>query len=177
MNTASASTYCIFCISGHENKVVSILSIAGYEPLAPQVVRWKQTKLGLTKKTCQLLPGYVFFDSDIIPEWSSITQHNSVLRILQYEDGERALRGSDLEFVAWLKHHQGIIEISQAIQVSTKLQFVDGPLKDMAAKVIKVNKNRKQVQIALGDESNIRHTIWCSIEFIEANSEGTVSRC
>lgn len=177
MNSAGTATYCIFCISGHESKVVSRLCFEGHIPLTPQVVRWKQTESGLVKKACQLLPGYVFFDADTTPNWSSIRMCKDVLRILQYDDGERALRGSDLEFVAWLKHYQGIIEISQAIQVGTRLQFVDGPLKDMAAKVVKVNKNRRQVQITLGDESNMLHSIWCSIEFIETNTDGAVARC
>ena len=41
----------------------------------------------------------------------------------------------------------------------------------MAGHVTKVNKNRKQVQIVLGDEGTLLHSIWCSIEYVEANAD------
>lgn len=58
--------------------------------------------------------------------------------------------------------------MSKVIQVGTKLQFVDGPLKDMDGRIVKVNKNRKQVQVSIGEEENLMRTVWCSIEYIEA---------
>ena len=41
----------------------------------------------------------------------------------------------------------------------------------MEAKVLKVNKSRKTVQIALGDEDAIFRNIWCSIEYVEGNAD------
>ena len=174
MNPASTNTYCLFCVSGLENKVVSWLKAAGYIPISPQVVRWKASAGIVCKSLCRLLPGYVFFDAEEVSDWSGIQAHKDVLRVLQYEDGERALRGSDAEFVLWLKKYDGIIEISHAIQVGTKLAFVDGPLRDMSGRVTKVNKNRKQVQVALGDETCMLRTIWCSMDFIKENVDGLV---
>ncbi len=176
MNADNANAYCLFCLSGHEQKVVFHLHAAGYAALAPQAVRWRPTAAGIRKVTCPMLPGYVFFESNGTPDWQGIQANESVLKVLQYDDGERALRGADAEFVTWLKKYRGIIDISHAIQAGTKLEFVDGPLKDMSAKIVKVNKNRKQVQIALGDEASILRTVWCSIEFIETNTDMTVPR-
>lgn len=112
-----------------------------------------------------------FFETADIPDWSQLISDEEVLRILQYEDGQYALRGSDLAFVAWLKKYDGTIEISHVLQVGSKVEFLDGPLKDMAGHVTKVNKNRKQVQIVLGDEGTLLHSIWCSIECVEANAD------
>lgn len=174
MTPAVKNTYCLFCVSGREHKVVSWLKAAGYIPIAPQVVRWKTAANVVCKSLCQLLPGYVFFDAEEVTDWSSIQAHKDVLRVLQYEDGERALRDSDAEFVLCLKKYDGVIEISNAIQVGTKLVFVDGPLKDISGKVIKVNKNRKQVQVSIGGEASMLRTIWCSMDFIKENVDGLV---
>lgn len=171
MDEQSLKTYCLFCISGQESKVMKKLKVLGYSPLAPMVMHWKPEAGSLKKAARRLLPGYVFFDVDTEPDWQSIRTHESVLKILQYEDCERAMRDSDLEFVAWLKKYDGTIEMTRVIQVGTKLEFIDGPLKDMAGSIIKVNKSRKQVQVALGGEKSIMRTIWCSIEYIEENAD------
>lgn len=171
MDEQNTKTYCLFCASGQERKVMEQLKALGYLPLAPLVMRWKPEAGSLKKSACRLLPGYVFFDTDAEPDWHDIRSHASVLRVLQYEDGERAMRDPDLGFVAWLKKYGGTIETTRVMQAGTKLEFIDGPLRDMAGKIIKVNKNRKQVQVALGDENSMMRTIWCSIEYIEENTD------
>lgn len=143
----------------------------GYFALAPLVMKWQPRAGGLRKSACRLLPGYVFFDSEVEPDWQSIHSCDAVLRILQYDDGERAMRDLDADFVAWLKKYNGTIEISHVMQAGTKLNFIDGPLKDIEGKIVKVNKNRKQVQVALGGEKSIIRTVWCSIEYIEENTD------
>ena len=167
MEETREHTYCLFCISGQESKVMAMLKSHGYIPLAPLVMHWKPEAGRLKKSARRLLPGYVFFEADADPDWQSIRADEAVLRILQYDDGERAMRDSDAAFVAWLKKYDGTIEISQAVRVGTKLEFIGGPLKDMEGKIVKVNKGRRQVQIALGDEQSMMRTIWCSIEYIE----------
>ena len=72
---------------------------------------------------------------------------------------------------AWLKKYDGTIEISHVLQVDSKVEFLDGPLIRYGRHVTKVNKNRKQVQIVLGDEGTLLHSIWCSIEYVEANAD------
>ena len=73
--------------------------------------------------------------------------------------------------MAWLKKYDGTIEISHVLQVGSKVEFLDEPLIRYGRHVTKVNKNRKQVQIVLGDEGTLLHSIWCSIEYVEANAD------
>lgn len=136
----------------------------GYNPLAPFVIRWKPSAQGIKRSACR-------FETADIPDWSQLNSDEDVLRILQYEDGQYALRGSDLAFVAWLKKYDGTIEISHVLQVGSKVEFLDEPLIRYGRHVTKVNKNRKQVQIVLGDEGTQLHSIWCSIEYVEANAD------
>ena len=93
------------------------------------------------------MPGYVFFDADTEPAWNRILKDSAVLKLLSYGDGEYALRGTDLEFIDWIKKNNGIIEMSSAVKVGSMIEFVAGPLKDMNGKIIKINRSRRQVQV------------------------------
>lgn len=162
-------SYCLFCKSGQEGDVIGLLNRRGCTAFSPLAVRNKPGENGLKRSKARLLPGYVFFDADEEPDWDWIRSLSGVLKALRYEDGVRALRGEDLAFVKWLKRYEGLVDVSQVVKVGTKIAFVSGPLVGMEARVLKVNKSRKTVQIGLGDEESFFQNIWCSIEYIESN--------
>ena len=162
-------SYCLFCKSGQESPVIELLKRRGFEAFSPLAVRHKPTEGGLKRTRARLLPGYVFFDAETEPDWDAIRRFSGVLKVLHYEDGTRALRDEDLAFVKWLKRYEGMVDVSQVIKVGTKIAFGSGPLVGMEAKVLKVNKSRKQVQIALGDGEALFRNIWCSIEYLESS--------
>lgn len=164
-------SYCLFCKSGQEGLVITLLTHGGYAAFSPLAVRNKPDAGGLKRTKARLLPGYVFFDADEEPDWETIRRCSGVLKILRYEDGSCALHGDDLEFVKWLKQYEGMIDVSQVVKIGTKIAFVGGPLVGMEAKVLQVNKSRKLVQIALGDDDAMFRNIWCTIEYIEGNAD------
>lgn len=159
-------TYCLFCKSGQESVVITLLARSGWTAFSPLTVRNRPGAAGLNRTKARLLPGYVFFDADEEPDWDRIRRYSAVLKVLRYEDGSAALRGGDMDFVRWLRQYDGMVDISGVVKVGTKIAFVSGPLVGMEAKVLKVNKSRRQVQIALGGGDALFHNIWCSIEYI-----------
>ena len=163
------NSYCLFCKSGQEGLVIDLLKRRGLTAFSPLAVRNKPGEQGLRRTKARLLPGYVFFESENEPDWDAIRRFSGLLKILHYEDGTRALRNEDLAFVRWLERYEGLVDVSEVVKVGTKIAFVSGPLVGMEAQVLKVNKSRKQVQIALGGEDAIFRNIWCSIEYIESN--------
>ena len=164
-------SYCLFCKSGQEGPVIGLLNRSGYRAFSPFAIRNKPDAGGLHRTKARLLPGYVFFDADEEPDWDRIRRCSGVLKVLRYADGDCRLKKDDLAFVQWLKRCEGLIDISQVVKVGTKIAFVGGPLVGMEAKVLKVNKSRRLVQIALGDGDAIFRNIWCSIEYIEQNMD------
>lgn len=164
-------SYCLYCKSGQEGLMIDLLKHDGYAAFSPLAVRCKPEAGGIRRSKARLLPGYVFFDAETEPDWEAIRRYSGVLKILRYEDGNCALRGDDLGFVKWLRRYEGMIDVSQVVKVGTKIAFVGGPLVGMEAKVLKVNKSRKSVQIALGGEDAIFRNIWCTIEYIEGNAD------
>lgn len=159
--------YCLFCKAGQEQNVVRMLEELGAAPLAPLAVHARPRGKGMEKERRRLLPGYVFFEQEEAPDWGGIVRHSAVLRVLHYQDETPELRGEDLAFVRWLRVHEGLIDVSQVVKVGTKIAFVGGPLVGMEGQVLQVNKARRQVQIAVGDEGNLFHAIWCSIEYVQ----------
>ena len=162
-------SYCLFCKSGEEGLVIDLLNLRGLAAFSPLAVRSKPSERGLVRTKARLLPGYVFFDAEEEPDWETIRRFSGVLKVLHYEDGTRALRHEDLAFVNWLKRYEGMVDVSQVVKVGTRIAFVNGPLVGMEAQVLKVNKSRRQVQIALGSDESFFRNIWCSIEYIESN--------
>lgn len=168
---ASLLTYCLFCRSGQEGKVMERLEKNGIASFAPQVDRWKSEKSGTVKRLCRLLPGYVFLETESEPDWQEILSIPFVLRILRYADGQAALRGEDMAFIHWLKSFNGVIEVSLVLQEGTKIRFIAGPLKDMAGRIVKVNKKRRVVAVQFGDGNSLLQTIWCSIDYVQGSAD------
>ena len=159
--------YCLFCKGGQEQNVMRMLKERGAKPLAPLAVRVRTGAKAREKTRQRLLPGYVFFEQEPEPDWTGLIRYSSVLKILHYQDETPELRGSDLDFVRWLKAHEGLIDVSEVVKVGTRIAFVSGPLVGMEGQVLKVNKGRGLVQISVGGEGGLFHTIWCSIEYVQ----------
>ena len=164
--------YCLFCKAGQEKNVIQMLEERGAQPLAPFAVHMRPGQKGMEQVRQRLLPGYVFFEQADAPDWPGIIRHSAVLRVLHYQDETPELRDADLAFVRWLKVHEGLIDVSEVVKVGTRIAFVSGPLVGMEGQVLKVNKGRRRVQIAVGDEGDLFRAIWCSIEYVQEKKEG-----
>ena len=159
--------YCLFCKGGQEQNVMRMLEERGAKPLAPLAVHLYPGTKGQERTRQRLLPGYVFFEQETTPDWTGIGRHSAVLRILHYQDEQPELRGEDLAFVRWLEMHEGLIDVSEVVKAGTKIAFVSGPLVGMEGQVLKVNKGRRLVQVAVGGEGDLFRAIWCAIEYIQ----------
>ena len=163
--------YCLFCKAGQEQNVIRMLEERGARALAPLAVHVRPGEKGMERVRRRLLPGYVFFERADAPDWADIARHSAVLKVLHYQDESPELKGADLEFVRWLQVNEGLIDVSEAVKVGTKIAFVSGPLVGMEGQVMKVNKGRRQVQIAVGGEGNMIRAVWCAIEYVRERKD------
>lgn len=164
----SVSMYCLHCISGKESQLKNKLNGMGYSAFVPiEIKRTYGSKPATHEKT--LLPGYVFFEfaGGGKPDWRQIKETSYVIKILEYSDGNRALRDDDLGFIEWMKRINFKLDISNVIQIGTKIKVIDGPLKDYEGQIAAVKKQRKYVAIKINliEQASL---IWCPIEYIEA---------
>lgn len=162
---AGIKSYCAFCETGREESVIRRLSKMGYAGFTPYAIRKVyEDKKHITVKR-PLLPGYVFFESGEISNWTDLHRAEHILRILRYESGSYALMGRDLEFVNWIRRNDGCIDISRVYREGDRIRVVDGPLKDYEGKIVKYNPKRRCVAIMIGSAA-IPIKVWCSVELI-----------
>jgi transcription antitermination factor NusG len=112
-----------------------------------------------------LLPGYVFFISEGEPRWEDVRKCRDVVRVLEYGDGSRSLRGKDLEFVKLLKQAPREIGIARAVEVGKKIRIIDGPFADCGGKIVKVNKRNRSAAVQIEGEDTT-WTVWVSFEIV-----------
>ena len=120
----------------------------------------------LVKALRSIIPGYVFFEYYLEPDWDEIRKFKYIFYPLQYADNEKMLRDADLRFVKWLKGNNGRIKISKAMEVGKKIRILEGPLKEQEGKIVKINKRQKCAGVKLEGEG-IKQVIWLSYEVIE----------
>lgn len=171
----SPSTYCLFCVAGKEESLVDRLEKLNYTAFIPMVRGWKASSSGVQKKISKLMPGYVFFDAQFMTDedWYTLKRLPQVIRPLRYGNGQYALKDGDKAFIAWVKSYDDVIEVSEAVQVGTKLHFLHGPLKDRSGDIIKINKKRKSVLVSFGDQETLLGAVWCSYDYAESNIDAT----
>ena len=163
---ARESVYCLFCETTQEKSVEENLRKAGYSVISIFAER-KLVKNGQIKQELRpIIPGYVFFENKIEPNWDEMSNIRHVFYPLKYSNNEKRLRGRDLEFAQWLKTHNGTIKISKVVDIGRKIKIIEGPLKDYEGKIIKVNKRQKCAAIKI-DGEGLEFVIWLSYEYID----------
>ena len=157
--------FCIFCESSKEFIVETFLKNIGINVISALVER-KVFKNGKwIKELRPIIPGYVFFENNCEPDWEKICNNKYVYYPLQYLDKSKNLKENDLYFIQWLKKNNGKIKISKVKNIGNKIQIIEGPLKELEGKILKINKKQKCVCIEL-DGEGIKNTIWLSYEII-----------
>jgi transcriptional antiterminator NusG len=157
--------YCLYCKTGYEKNVEKTLLNKGFSVIRSMTER-NVVKKGKTVKTVRpILPGYVFFEHGTEPLWRELKKENNIFYPLAYSDSTKKLRNVDLKFVKWLKNKKGILKISKAVEEGKRIRIIDGPLKDYAGRIKKINKNRKCVEVEIETEKII-NKIWLSYELI-----------
>ncbi len=161
------STYCLYCEVAMELKVSRELKQLGISSFIPQEEKRIFIKGKAYVRLTRMLPRYVFFEvpETTEPPWDTIKRLPHVQKIIQYSEKERALRQEDLRFLEWVKKYNGILCISQVLQVGTKIQVIGGPLKDFEGMIVEVKKSRRVVAIQIGENGHFQK-IWCPIEYV-----------
>jgi transcriptional antiterminator NusG len=159
-------TFCVFCETSQEDKVETFLQRLGYNVISALVERniFKNGKL--KKEFRSIIPGYVFFENKAEPDWNKICKFEHIYYPLHYPSGKKYLINNDLHFVKWLKEYNGKINISKAIEVKNKIKIIEGPLKELEGKIVKINKKQKCAGIKIEGEG-IKNLIWLSYELAE----------
>jgi len=160
------SVYCLFVKTGREKFVENFIVNTGYRTIGAQgIVNEPRPWNKLVQVKRALLPGYVFMESDVEPDWKALKENSDILKPLAYDDGNMALRGRDLEFVFYLKYHGGFLGMSRAYKEGTRVRIIDGPLKAYEGSIVRLNTRRRSALIKIDEEGFVQN-IWLPYELL-----------
>ncbi len=158
---------CVFCASGQENKTALAIEreFPSVRALFPTFERDERKNGTWVRRKLPLLRGYVFVYSELPLDMVRLGGLIGIYRPLRYEDGEYALRGSDLDFARWIYDNDGNIGISQAIRVGSRIEVVGGPLCEYKGVIKEVNNQRRSALISI-EVGEMTKDVWLSFEWL-----------
>lgn len=166
-NNMYEKAYCLFCWTGREGHVVSELTeCSGVRALFPQRIKTERRNGRWFPVRKPLLPGYVFLYASSHVEFSRIRRLSHVVRVLQYEGDETALRGADLAFADLVWKHEGVLGVSKVLKEGDRVQIVEGPLKDLGGIIIQLDSHKRIARLEL-DLVGSTQRIWLSFDYLQ----------
>ncbi len=123
-----------------------------------------------------MVPGYILFYAPMDMQVSKFLALTPVNSILKYDDLDWHLRGDDLLFTEWVFQNKGIIGISVALMENDEIKIIDGPLKQMEGKIVRINKRSRSAQVMLGFKQH-EYYVWLPFEWMEKAAERDCEAC
>ena len=163
-------SYCLFC---ETLKCVSIKrkieQFSNCRVIQPRVVQHTWSGGRPVDRENDLLPGYLFlYSEERLEEFSPFRRLDGVLRILGNRDDGYALSGSDEQFAMILLSMDGVIGKTPVYEEGQWIHLADRAFAGIEAKILKVNRRNKRMQIELPFADTLVKT-WIEYEMVETD--------
>ena len=138
----------------------------GCRAIYPKQIQHTWQKGKMTDIEHDLLPGYVFlyFDSGHL-DINAVYSIPGVIRCLSDRDRQYELAGSDEAFAMMLLHKNGKIGKTEVYEIGKTFRIRDGLFGGIEAKILKVNRQKKRMQIEM-PFANMQVKTWVEYEII-----------
>ena len=184
---------CFFCRSGTETEIVQRFrnEFPDSRAIFPTYTRYRRTKDGAFEEHVPLLPGYVFFEMEIVEGTIPSARNGAsaqrsmdaeivllnfchtahVLKLLRYTNQDWRLHGSDDTFAKVLFEAEGNIDTSQAyFDEGDRIRILSGFLKDYEGSITRVNRKNRTVEVCV-DLQDKKVTMKLGYELVSAVKE------
>ena len=167
-NTEKRIYGCLFCASGREDHIASILELDSPGLIARSVKAVKRRSTDGVKWYDEriILPGYVFYSAPAGFRPGHV-HPDGLIRYLTTVDGDIALSGGDEKFARWILRHNGLIGLSRAMRTENGVELTSGPLFELLRFVQKIDKRNKNALVHLEFYEQPTN-IWLPFEFEES---------
>ena len=162
---------CMFCMTGQENRVASLIQRdwPAAKAYSVSAAKRRSTK-GVKRVDIEvIMPSYVFFEVEEgfrpMPPFP-----DGAIRILKTAEDDWELKGQDDEFAKWLLAHEGVLNLSLAHKVGDEIVIHQGPLKDFAGCILKIDRRNENGLVQLEVGGNQIRT-WLPFEIIDTDIE------
>ena len=171
-SAATLAYGCVFCQAGKETFVAQYMQEHNPCMQATAVCQTKRfTRMGKTTLQNEvMLRGYVLFQTRGCQCASVALPPDIIVHLLTYSDGHWQMYGDDERYAQWVFRHNGLIGLSQARKIGNSIHIIKGPLKDMEARITRIDsRNRNgQVTITMGGRTL---TFWLGFYLAEDIAE------
>ena len=159
---------CAFCRSGSEDAVARQIGLL-YSPIFAFSVYQEKHKStnGNRSIICErILPGYVFFATDIHCPVDLFLNIPALIRVLRYSNNEWMLDSLDEKYAKWIIDNEGIIRVSEAKRIGDNVVFTSGYLKNYRGNILKIDKHNRNclTQLVFGGVAFMR---WIPFVFVD----------
>lgn len=159
---------CLFCLTGREQQLAAGINQANVGIRATAVHQIKRfTKRGVTVPREEIvLKGYVLFEAPVHCPVQELLPLGETASVLYYTDGAWQLYGEDEAYARWVFKYGGVIRMSRAHRTGDHITIIDGPLKDMEKRIVRMDRRNRsgQVSVTFGGKA---FKFWLGYELIE----------
>ena len=144
-------TYCLFCETGRCDHVAkSIMRKISCRALYPKQVQHTWSKGKMVDIIHDLLPGYVFWETDNLSRIQDIKKEEGFIGFLPNDNGIKPLSAKDTELVtSFLQYGRVIPILNVEFDVNDRIVIVDGMFKGMEGYISDVNRSNKRINFAV----------------------------
>lgn len=169
--------YVIWSVTGKEEKLLQTVKRKVPERLYNRV--WVPYRIKISKfhgeerqDMIRLFPGYLLIDTED-PEKVHIglRGEKDYIGILKSNDEFSPVSEEEKEIISYFTDNKGIAGVSLGIKENGRTKIIEGPLKGMDDKIIKVERNKKRAWISLKNFLGKDREIPFALEIIEKDRE------
>lgn len=155
-------------LGGTEGKVAALVNrmFPEVQALAITQIKHRSCRGVHSYSSSIMVPNYILFTARINMQVSQMLAITSVLQVLTYAENDWQLRGDDLFCAQWLFDHNGTIGVSVLFMEGDDVQIVDGPLKDMEGKILRIDKRNRNALVELSLHKQACN-IWLAFEWMD----------
>lgn len=156
---------CVFCETGREMAVAEQIQ-RQCERVRARAVRQEKYHSHEGRKSkviSTILPGYVFIEAPQDFEMSLLPRE-FVYRVLTAGETWKLI-GSDRAYAEMIFRYDGLLRFSQALWEGERVRIVSGPLKDMEAQIVRIDRRGRSGQVKM-NICGKSFLVWLAFEWV-----------
>lgn len=168
LNKNGMDVYCLYVLYGLEVLIANKFNQKFPDLLSLPILKYQHKSVNGVKTVIQkpMLSNYVFLYLPKDMNVYDLKIDGSTFKILNPKNDDGKLVGYDLKYALRMLQAGGIVDMSKAIKENDRVKIVSGPLKEVEAKIIKMdprNRNAKVVVDFMGRSTEI----WLPFEYMD----------
>ena len=165
--------YVIWCITGREAEFLE--SIKRKVPVGLYDKAWVPYRIKISKyhgeerqDTIRLFPGYIFIDTENPDDIHiSLRGEKHYIGILKQGDRFTPVSNEEREIITYFTGDKGVAGVSLGVKENGRTRILEGPLKGMDDRIVRVERNKKRAWIRLDNFLGQDREIPFALEIVE----------